>query len=220
MALMSLNQKILCCGPLGNNVVILFEMATRKAVIFDPSFEPEQILSFVEDTTLMVEKILFTHGHFDHFAGLNYLLANITPVPVIGLHIADLDLWRRGGGSVEFRMQMDRPADPDFFLYDSQVIELGGEKIQVRHTPGHSPGSVIFYIESLKTAVVGDLIFHQGVGRTDLDGGSYAALQESIQQQVFTLPSETTLIPGHGPFTTVETEMRLNPYVGSASQFL
>ncbi|HNR01940.1 MAG TPA: MBL fold metallo-hydrolase [Anaerolineaceae bacterium] len=115
---------------------------------------------------------------------------------------------------------MDIPSDPDFYLEDDQSIKLNNSIIQVRHAPGHSPGSVVFYIDDIKTAVVGDLIFYQGIGRTDLDGGSFNQLKKSIETQIFTLPPQTLLIPGHGPTTTVGEEMRLNPYVGAASQFL
>ena len=217
---MSLLINILYSGPMGNNVVILYDDLTRHAIIIDPSFDPEDVLAFIRENSLTVDMILFTHGHFDHFAGLPYLLANLLPVPKVGLHEADLALWQAGGGSVQFRVPIDLPADPDLFLADGQTIELGSEKIIVRHTPGHSQGSVIFYIESLKMAAVGDLIFYQGIGRTDLDGGSFEALKHSIESRIFTLPPQTTLIPGHGPLTTVESEMRLNPYVGASAHFL
>ncbi len=217
---MSLQIDVLCSGPLENNVIILHDDLSRHAVVIDPSFEPEDVLAIVREKKLTVDSILFTHGHFDHFAGLSYLLANLVPSPKIGLHEADLELWRGGGGSVQFRMQIAIPSDPDFFLVEGHDLELNNAKIQVRHTPGHSPGSVIFYIENLKTAVVGDLIFKQGVGRTDLDGGSFTTLQHSIETRVFTLPPETILVPGHGPSTTVGMEMKLNPYVGLTSRYL
>jgi len=217
---MDLQVNVISSSPMGNNVVILYEGATRQAIIIDPSFEPENVLTFIEGNALTVEMILFTHGHFDHFAGLAYLLANLEPKPKTALHKADLALWQAGGGSVHFRIPMDIPLDPDLYLTENQVIKLKNSIIQVRHAPGHSPGSVVFYIDDIKTAVVGDLIFYQGIGRTDLDGGSFNQLRKSIETQIFTLPPQTLLIPGHGPTTTVGEEMRLNPYVGAASQFL
>jgi len=217
---MSLKIKTLSSSLMGNNVAILYDDATRRAVIIDPSFEPENVLAFVQDNALSVEMILCTHGHFDHFAGLAYLLANLSPKPGVALHKDDLALWRAGGGAVHFRIPMDIPADPDVYLTDDQTIQLGEEEIQIRHTPGHTPGSVVFYVKVLDITVVGDLIFHQGIGRTDLDGGNFEALKTSIKTKIFTLPPQTVLIPGHGPLTTVESEMRLNPYVGAASLFL
>ena len=217
---MSLKIKTLSSSLMGNNVAILYDDATRRTVIIDPSFEPENILAFVQDNALSVEMIMCTHGHFDHFAGLAYLLANLAPKPEVALHKDDLALWRGGGGAVHFRIPIDIPADPDVYLTDEQTIQLGEGEIQIRHTPGHTPGSVVFYIKVLDVTLVGDLIFHQGIGRTDLDGGNFEVLKTSIKTKIFTLPPQTMLIPGHGPITTVESEMRLNPYVGSATLFL
>lgn len=214
---MPIKVHLLSSGPLENNVIIIEDEETHEGIIFDPSFYPEDVLAIVEKEGIGISSILFTHGHFDHFAGLTYLLAKIYPTPRVGLHAADLNLWREGGGSVQFRIPVDLPTDPDFLLEHGQQLPLGNHVIEVRHTPGHSPGSVIFHIPTIKTAIVGDLIFRYGVGRTDLDGGSFAALKNSIETQVFTLPSDTTLIPGHGPETTVAEEMRNNPYVGSSS---
>lgn len=213
---MPLKLDLLNSGPLDNNVILLQDEESKEAIIFDPSFEPNPLLSVVNNENLLVTSILFTHGHFDHFAGLAYLLAKLKPTPRVGLHHADLQLWREGGGSVKFRVPIELPSDPDLLLEHGQVLSLGNQMIEVRHTPGHSPGSVIFYIPVIKTAVVGDLIFQQGVGRTDLDGGDFSILRKSIETQVFTLPPETTLIPGHGPETSVAEEMRYNPFVGKA----
>ena len=209
---MSLKIDTFTSSMMSSNVVILHDDETRHAIIMDPSFEPEQVLTFINNNSLSVEMILCTHGHFDHFAGLAYLLTKLHPKPKVGLHESDLALWRAGGGAVHFRIPIAVPEDPDIFLTENQTIHLGDGQIQIRHTPGHSPGSVVFYMESLHTAVVGDLIFHQGVGRTDLPGGSFEVLKNSIITQIFSLPPQTVLIPGHGPFTTVESEMQLNPY--------
>lgn len=217
---MPLKLDLLNSGPLDNNVILLQDEESKEAIIFDPSFEPNPLLSVVNNENLLVTSILFTHGHFDHFAGLAYLLAKLKPTPRVGLHHADLQLWREGGGSVKFRVPIDLPSDPDLLLEHGQVLSLGNQMIEVRHTPGHSPGSVIFYIPVIKTAVVGDLIFQQGVGRTDLDGGNFSVLRKSIETQVFTLPPETIIIPGHGPETSVAEEMRYNPFVGKTASSL
>mgnify|MGYP001767192018 FL=1 len=108
---------------------------------------------------------------------------------------------------------MEIPPDPDLTLAHGQVLPFGDSTIEVRHTPGHSPGSVTFYLPSLKTALTGDLIFRQGIGRTDLNGGNFDQLCESIRDQIYTLPPDTVLIPGHGLNTTVADEIHSNPYV-------
>lgn len=211
---MSLHIKVYCAGPLQNNVILIFDDVSKDCILFDPSFGIEDILKVVEQEKLTVKAIFFTHGHFDHFAGLSYLLSKLPAEPKIGLHADDLDMWRDGGGSKHFRVLVEPPCDPNLLIEDGQHLTLGKSEIEIRHTPGHSPGSVIYYIPDLKTAIVGDLIFHRGIGRTDLDGGSFKALKQSVHKHVFSLPPSTVLIPGHGPDTTVAEEMESNPYVG------
>lgn len=211
---MSLQIKVFCAGPLQNNVILIFDDSSKECFLFDPSFGIEEILRILDQEKLKVKAVLFTHGHFDHFAGLSYLLSKLPTEPEIGLHADDLAIWRDGGGSRQFRALIEPPCDPNITLKDGQHLILGKSEIEIRHTPGHSPGSVIYYVPDLNTAIVGDLIFHRGVGRTDLDGGSFKSLKESVHSRVFTLPPETILIPGHGPNTTVAEEMEYNPYVG------
>ncbi len=195
-------------------MILVFDDSTKECFLFDPSFGIEDVLKVTEQEKLTVKAVLFTHGHFDHFAGLSYLLSKLPNEPKIGLHADDLAIWRDGGGSKQFRALIEPPCDPNLMLEDGQHLDLGKSEIEIRHTPGHSPGSVIYYIPDSSTAIVGDLIFHRGIGRTDLDGGSFKALKESVQTQVFSLPPGTRLIPGHGPDTKVAEEMKSNPYVG------
>jgi glyoxylase-like metal-dependent hydrolase (beta-lactamase superfamily II) len=212
---MSLKLRLQISGPLENNVIILQDEDSGEGMLFDPSFDPGKVLSVIENDKISITTILFTHGHFDHFAGLAFLLTSLKTAPRIALHPGDFDLWQQGGGSIQFRIPIEFPANPDLQLEHGQRLTLGKHEVEVRHTPGHSPGSVIFHIPVIQTAIVGDLIFHHGGGRTDLDGGSFAALKKSIETQVFTLPPGTILIPGHGPNTSVAEEMRYNPYVGA-----
>ncbi len=216
---MSLRIQLFNSGPIDNNVVLLFDEETRQGIIFDPSFDPDLVLRVINDQKISIGSILFTHGHFDHFAGLAYLLTKLAPPPQVGLHSGDLKIWQEGGGSIQFRIPIDLPPDPDLILAHGQQIKIGEQYIEVRHSPGHSPGSVIFYIPSINTAVVGDLIFKQGIGRTDLEGGNFTELAGSISTQVFSLPADTILIPGHGPETTVGDEQKYNPYVGTSAKY-
>jgi glyoxylase-like metal-dependent hydrolase (beta-lactamase superfamily II) len=215
---MALKLHLQISGPLENNVIILHDEDVGEGMLFDPSFDPDKVLSVVDSQKISITTILFTHGHFDHFAGLAFLLTTLNPTPRVALHPGDLDLWRQGGGSVQFRIPIQSPTDPDLLLEHEQNLSLGKYEIEVRHTPGHSPGSVIFHIPAIQTAIVGDLIFRRGVGRTDLNGGSFSELRNSIETQVYTLSPDTILIPGHGPNTTVADEMRYNPYVGIEAQ--
>jgi hydroxyacylglutathione hydrolase len=205
--------KVLLSGQMGNNVPILYDEVSREAIVFDPSFSPEIVLTFIQAEKLTVETIFLTHGHVDHFAGLAFLNANLPAKPKLGLHRDDLSLFLDGGGAKKFRIPVELPDAPDFFMEDRQHFSLGESTFEARTTPGHTPGSVVFYIPELATALCGDLIFYHGVGRTDLEGGSQAALVDSIKQQVFTLPLDTVLVPGHGDFTTVQEEIINNPFI-------
>ena len=211
---MNLKLETIISGPLENNTFLLYDSTLSQGIIFDPSYQPVQVLELVREKKLTITYILFTHGHFDHFAGLAYLLSTLDPAPAIALHPADLQLWQEGGGSIHFRMPIYPPLDPNVLLADNQEIKLGDEVIRVLHPPGHSPGSVVFHIPALHTAIVGDLLFKRSIGRTDLHGGNFGTLKNSIQTRIFTLPPETILLPGHGPQTTVGREMVDNPFVG------
>jgi glyoxylase-like metal-dependent hydrolase (beta-lactamase superfamily II) len=114
-----------------------------------------------------------------------------------------------------FGLEVESPPEPTLWLEHGQRIDLGRLTIEVRHTPGHSPGGVAFVISGgpQPTAVVGDVLFAGSIGRTDLFGGSFPVLERSIREQLYTLPDETRVITGHGPDTTVGRERRTNPFV-------
>ncbi|HCS38183.1 MAG: MBL fold metallo-hydrolase [Anaerolineaceae bacterium] len=210
---MTIKVWVFSTGQLSNNVVLLIDEKTNETILVDPSYEPDIILDYINGQELKVKLIVLTHGHFDHFAGVNYLNTRLPEKPLLAMHRDDLELLRDGGGSKEFHMPVLPPDDPDLFLEDKMELELAETKIQVRLAPGHTAGSVIFYIPDVNTAVCGDVIFYHSVGRTDLAGGNHETLIRSIQTQVLNLPPETRLIPGHGQETTVREEMLHNPYL-------
>lgn len=210
---MTIKIWVFSTGQLSNNVVLVIDEKTNETILVDPSYEPDIILDYINENNLKVKMIVLTHGHFDHFAGVNYLNIRLPEKPLLAMHRGDLELLRDGGGSKEFHMPVLPPDAPDLFLEDKMELELAETKIQVRLAPGHSAGSVIFYIPDVKTAICGDVIFYHSVGRTDLVGGNHETLIRSIQTQVLNLPPETRLIPGHGQETTVREEMLHNPYL-------
>jgi glyoxylase-like metal-dependent hydrolase (beta-lactamase superfamily II) len=106
-----------------------------------------------------------------------------------------------------------RPLKIDEFVAQGQRWTALGQTVEVRHVPGHSPGNVLYYLADMKAAFVGDVLFHSGIGRTDLPGGSLEVLERAIREQIFTLPDDTVIYPGHGPETTVEAERETNPFV-------
>jgi glyoxylase-like metal-dependent hydrolase (beta-lactamase superfamily II) len=129
------------------------------------------------------------------------------------MHPDDLPVWRAGGGGRSFGFSIDPGPDPSVPLVHGQLLHLGDETLEVRHTPGHSPGHVVFYSPTAGVLFCGDLIFHRSVGRTDLPGSSAQKLVHSIHTQVYTLPPATRLLCGHGPDTTVAEEIAENPFV-------
>lgn len=193
-------------GPMGNNSYLVGDLISRQAIVIDPSFDSAIIREQAAERGWKLSAIWLTHAHFDHIAGVKTMTDAIQPAIPVGLHPLDLPLLRQKGGSRMFGLQIDPPPIPSIHFDQGQRLKLGQEQIEVRHTPGHTPGHVVFYSVDAGVVFCGDLIFHHGVGRTDLPGGDYAALLQSIHTQIFTLPPATRLLSGHGPETTVEAE--------------
>jgi len=200
-------------GPLENNTYLLAEPESGQAVVIDPSFGIAEVAQTLRQNGWTLAGIWFTHAHYDHIAGTQELVDTFGESLPMALHPADLRLWQHHGGANMFGMRLDIKSQPNMELAHGQLLRLGGAEIQVRHTPGHTPGHVVFYAREINTVFCGDLIFQDGVGRTDLPGGSELALVQSIREQIFTLPDETQLLSGHGPETTVRDEKLNNPYI-------
>ncbi|MBU2610544.1 MAG: MBL fold metallo-hydrolase [Chloroflexi bacterium] len=142
------------------------------------------------------------------------IAAALTPPPRVALHPTDLPLWQAGGGGALFGFRIEPGPKPAIDLVHGQILQLGNITFEVRHTPGHTPGHCVFYCAEASVLFSGDLIFQNGVGRTDLPGGDMYSEVYSIKTQIFTLPDETRLMSGHGPETTVGQEKQFNPFVG------
>ncbi len=196
-----------------NNTLVLFDTVSKKGFLFDPSFQVQPIKNFIIENSITIEMILCTHGHFDHFAGVPYFSETLSSHPPVAFCKKDLALWQDGGGSKHFHYDMHLPKDPDKYLVHGDVLSLGEDNIEIREVPGHSSGSLIFYVPSLAIAICGDAIFHESIGRTDLEDGDYDLLIQSIKTQILSLPDNTQLIPGHGEVTTVSHEKAHNPYL-------
>ena len=210
---MSLEIIPIVLGPIENNTYLIADGESGEAALIDPSFDAAQVVDTARERGWKLTRIWLTHAHFDHFAGARDVADRFAPPLPIGLHGGDLVLWRNGGNAANFGLSIRTGAEPEVNFYHGQTLHLGAQTLEVRHTPGHTPGHVIFYCADAGVAFVGDLIFYRGVGRTDLPGGSTSALLHSIRTQVFTLPPATRLLSGHGPQTTVEEEKRENPFL-------
>jgi hydroxyacylglutathione hydrolase len=183
----------------------------REGVIIDPGGHPNRILRALEESGLGVRYVLNTHCHFDHMEA-NAEIVAATRAP-LALHPAELPLLRAKGGASLFGVPGKESPLPDVELEDGQILKVGTLRFQVLHTPGHSPGGVTFYLAQEGVVFDGDVLFADGVGRTDLPGGNWDRLMRSIREVLFVMPDETIVYPGHGPETTIGREKRSNPWV-------
>jgi hydroxyacylglutathione hydrolase len=178
----------------------------------DPGGAVEAMAAALEEDGGPLAGIVLTHAHLDHVEGVATLVDRVAAP--IHLHPADRPLYDAvAAQGAMFGHAVRVPPPPDLELVGGQELRLGACPFQVRHTPGHSPGHVILYAEAAGIAFVGDVVFAGSIGRTDLPGGDYQALMQSIREQVLTLPDETALYTGHGPVTTVERERTTNPFL-------
>lgn len=201
-------------GPAMTNAYVVGDPANNTAVVIDPAWSGGKILAEVQKRKWELQAVWLTHAHFDHFGGAAELMHTVGDSVDIALHPEDLPLWNVSGGAPLFGfMDFDKGPEPTISLMHGQELYLGDHLFVVRHTPGHTPGHVTFHAPEVKIAFCGDLIFQGSVGRTDLPGGSWETLLESIQREIFTLPGDTQLYPGHGLATTVADERRLNPFL-------
>jgi hydroxyacylglutathione hydrolase len=209
---MTLLIKSLTLGPFQTNCYLVADSDSKIAVVIDAPSGASHMVEEARVQDYSITDILITHAHFDHINGVSELVKALDRPVLVHLHPADLPLWRQRGGSSIFGLFSEQQPDPTTDLTDKQVVMVGNNKIQVLLTPGHTPGHVIYYAPDSSVAFTGDLIFHQGVGRTDLPGGNYAELIKSINDRIFTLPPNTRLLSGHGAETTVKNEKHDNPF--------
>jgi hydroxyacylglutathione hydrolase len=203
----------LVLGPLENNTYLVTDRNTGQSVVIDPSFGSGGAAREIQRSGCNLSAIWLTHAHFDHLAGIRELQAEFQDAIPVGLHPADLPLWNRAGDAAVFGFHLKPGPEPNIRFSHGQLLQIGESTIEVRHTPGHCAGHVVFYAAEDGVVFCGDLIFQMGVGRTDLPGGDYDTLVESIRTQIFPLPSETRLLSGHGPETTVGFEKASNPFL-------
>lgn len=199
-------------GPMDNNLYLLIDHAAHEFVVIDPSIEsdvPLQRAQKLISDGLKLSAIWNTHGHFDHILD-NERWKSTFNVPLL-MHEGDLMFVERlREQAMWFGFPATDGVPPDDYLQNGQTLQVGQQSVQVFHTPGHSPGSVSFYLAQQQVCISGDVIFKGGVGRTDLPGCSDEQLGQSLHL-LLSLPEHTQILPGHGPSTTVAHEKRTNP---------
>ncbi len=206
-------------GPLASICTILGDERSGEAIVIDPGAEANRIERRLHDKNLTLKQIIVTHAHLDHIGGA-FKLKSLTGAPIY-LNDKDLPLLQKLGEQAAW-LGMEEPdsAPPDVLLAEGDTVGLASCPAKVLCTPGHTQGSVSLYFEGLNLVVAGDTLFAGSIGRTDLPGGSFADIIQSIRTKLLTLPDETRVICGHGPMTTIGEEREGNPYLQANSQFV
>lgn len=206
--------EMLTVGPFMSNCYIVGSEVTKEGLIIDPGAEAEVILDSIRRLKLSVALIVATHSHIDHVAALSQV-KEVTGAP-FAIHEAEAKGHHIPGELAQMVTEMmGHPSrslpEPDRLLCDGEVIEIGDLRFTVLHTPGHSPGGISLLVPGM--VFCGDTLFNLSVGRTDLPGGSYATLMNSIFTKLMVLPDETRVLPGHGPESTIGIERKYNPFL-------
>ncbi len=198
-------------GVFAENCWVIGNRRTGEAICIDPGDNPGEILAMARDMGVRIKAIANSHGHLDHVMGVRGV-KEATGAPFL-IHPADLQIVR-GSAAMAARWmgaEVEPPPDPDGLLADGDEIDVDGVKLKVIHTPGHTPGSVSFYVNGLLFS--GDTLFQGSIGRTDLPGGDYDLEMSSIIDRLLALPDDTIVLPGHMAQTTIGQERQRNPYV-------
>jgi hydroxyacylglutathione hydrolase len=197
-------------GPLENNTYLVYDREGGEAVVVDPAIGSEIVESRISSLGLRLSAVVNTHGHFDHLVN-NAYFADHFSCPIL-IHEADLPLLEdMERHAVLFGYSVKPSPKPSGFLRPGEPLRVGSGSMEILHTPGHSPGGVCLSGDGF--VIVGDTLFAQSIGRTDLPGGDFDTLLHSIRHRLYTLPDPTEVLPGHGPSTLIGFEKRHNPFV-------
>lgn len=199
--------KTLSVGTIQANCYIVYDENTKETVVIDPGDESDLILKVIAHENLDIKYILLTHGHYDHIDAVDDIRA-VTKASVM-IHVDDHEMLtdtKKNMGSRSIK-----PAD--VLLRNGDIINFGAYQLQVIYTPGHTKGSCCYYELNEKICFSGDTLFKGTVGRTDLYGGDYSAILESVRKRLSIVDDDTVVYPGHGPETTMAYERKVNPYV-------
>lgn len=203
--------------PFQQNCSVIWCGKTMRGAVVDPGGDVDQILKAADAASVVLEKVLLTHGHLDHAGGAADLAARRN-LPIEGPHLDD-KFWLDGMPQQcrMFGMPSMPAVAPSRWLSAGERVGIGEMVLEVRHCPGHTPGHIVFFDAAARLALVGDVLFAGSIGRTDFPGGDYETLIASIREQLFPLGDDVAFIPGHGPMSTFGEERRSNPFVADRS---
>jgi hydroxyacylglutathione hydrolase len=199
--------------PFQQNCTLLWCEATKRAVVIDPGGDLPEVERAITRAGVSVDKIWLTHGHVDHVAGAKDLKTNLK-VSIEGPHKDDLFLLKHVAETGRsYGMWNASNVTPDRWLEEGDQVQIGELTFAVLHCPGHSPGSIVYFNPVQRLAIVGDVLFAGSIGRTDLPGGDYQQLIESIKDKLLPLGDDVAIISGHGPTSTIGHERATNPFL-------
>ena len=199
-------------GMLACNCTLIGDEQTREAIIIDPGDEISRIHKRLTELGLTLKQILITHAHIDHVGGA-LRLKKLTGAPIY-MNENDLELLAMMQEQADWLgVEAPETTPPDLSLPEGAIVGLSSFPARVLHTPGHTQGSICLHFAPLKLLVAGDTLFAGGIGRTDLPGGNFEQILDSIRARLLALPDETRVLPGHGPLTTIGEERRSNPFL-------
>lgn len=200
-------------GLIQTNCYLVSHTVTKETVIIDPADSEEDIIEFITEKELNIKGVLLTHGHFDHIYGA-VPLANKYRV---FLYASENEKELLSDYEMNCSTMIQRPIEieADVWIKDGQKLEFGSISIKVISTPGHTKGSVCYYVEKDGVLLSGDTLFLESVGRTDLPTANSQDMVSSVKEKLSLLPERTIVLPGHGESTTIEYEKKNNPYMGN-----
>jgi len=208
--------KVFTFNLFAENTIVLWDEQTSETAVVDPgvSTEAEQkiLINFISTERLSVKFLINTHCHIDHIIGCSFIKQKYNPV----YYAPEKDIPLLENAKTQasmFDIDVENPPKPDMMITEETKIQLGNSVIQFLFTPGHTPGEYCLYFEKEKICITGDVLFKEGIGRTDLWGGDYKTLINSIEKKLLTLPDDIVIYPGHGEASTIGFEKQNNPFL-------
>ena len=202
--------KSMTLGMVATNCYLIINKETKEALLIDPADNALRISNVIEENVCTLKAILLTHGHFDHIMALNELKKRYN-VPVYA-HEEEEDVLKQSSLNMSGMIGQIYTTQADIYVKDGEHLKLAGLDIIVLHTPGHTKGGVCYYLPEEKVLMSGDTLFHCSIGRTDFPTGSMSQLVRSVKEQLFVLPDDVQVYPGHDSVTSIGYEKQNNPF--------